>query len=83
MKEIVNTHCNYRFMLYTAVADPNPEVETQSPPFDRNETHYYFKDGQAAWYSVSTMKHESVRDNSVQSWIERTDQFMLMAEAYT
>ena len=82
MKEIVNTHCNYRFMLYTAVADPNPEVETQSPPFDRNETHYYFKDGQAAWYSVCTMKHESGRENSVRSWIERADQFMMMAEAY-
>ena len=28
------------------------------------------------------MKHESVRKNSVRSWIERADQFMLMAEAY-
>ena len=82
MEEIVNTHCNYRLMLYTAVANSTPEVETQSPPFDRNETHYYFKDGQPAWYSVSTMKHESVRKNSVRSWIERADQFMLMAEAY-
>ena len=28
------------------------------------------------------MKHESVRENSVKSWIEKADQFMLMVEAY-
>ena len=82
MKEIINRDCNYKFMLYTDVADQTPQIEEQSPPFDRNETHYYFKDGQAAWYSISTMKHESVRENSVKSWIEKADQLMLMAEAY-
>ena len=82
MKEIINTDCNYKFMLYTAVANPTPQIEELSPPFDHNEIHYYFKDGQATWYSISTMKHESVRENSLKSWIEKADQFMLRLEAY-
>ena len=28
IKKIINFYCNYRFMLYTGVAAPNPEVES-------------------------------------------------------
>lgn len=82
MKEIINTSCNYKFMLYTEIADETPHVEGQEPPFDKNEIHYYFKDGQPNWYSISTMKHESVRRNSVRSWVERADNFAFAVGAY-
>lgn len=82
MKEVTNNYCNYRFMLYTAVADPTPKVEKQQPEFDRNEIHYYFKEGEKVWYSISTMKHESVRENSIRSWVEKADQLMLLLEAH-
>ena len=82
MKEVINESCNYRFMLYTDTAEFTPVIDKQMPPLDVNEIHYYFKDGVKAWYSISTMKHESVRTNSVRSWVERADNLSFMIGAY-
>ena len=82
MKEVVSTTCNYKFMLYTEVADQTPVIEELTPPFDCNETHYYFKEDSKAWYSVSTMKHKSVRTNSVRSWVEKADALQLALGAH-
>ncbi len=79
MVSIENERCNYRFMLYSEIADPIPVIEQQSPQFDRNEIHYYLKEDAAPWYSISTMKHESVLKNDPGEWVEGTDRiFTLM-----
>ena len=90
MKEVVNEHCNYRFMLYTEIADMTPVVELQTD-FERDEIHYYYKEGSSPpmftenskpWYSIHTMKHESVMRNSVSTWVEKGDHFSFMMGFY-
>ncbi len=82
MKEVMNLKCNYSLMLYTETADEIPEVEPQTPPFDCNEIHYYCKEGEQAWYTVSIMRHESVRHNSVRNWVEKADYFAFAMGMY-
>ncbi len=82
MKPVRNEHCGYRFMLYTEVADIDPVIELQDPQFDRNEIHYYMKNGSSVWYSISTMKHESVLENSPREWVEKADGFLIMFDAW-
>ena len=73
MEEVRNEECGYRFMLYRDIAETIPVIDKLSPPFDINEIHYYCKEGSPAWYSISTMKDESVQTNSVRNWIDKTD----------
>ena len=73
MQQIQNERCRYRFSLYTEIAETVPEIEKQNPPFEINETHYYCKEGSSAWYSVNTMKDDSVLNNPVCNWVEGAD----------
>lgn len=75
MKQIQNENCGYRFMLYTEAAEPIPEIEKQSPSFELNESHYYFKPGSPTWYCICTMKDNSVVNNTVRNWVEKADHF--------
>lgn len=75
MKQIRSEKCGYTFMLYTAVAEPDPDVQPQTPPFELNETHIYSKEDSPSWYSVCIMKDKSVANNSVRSWVEKADRF--------
>lgn len=70
MIQIKNERCAYRFLLYADGISPEPVVEQNSPPFDRNETHYYANPETPFWDTVSTMKHESVSTGSVVRWIQ-------------
>lgn len=78
MKQIKNFKCGYSFMLYTESAETVPIIEEQAPPFEINETHYYFKKDSPSWYSVCTMKDQSVSANSVRNWVEKADRFAAM-----
>ena len=81
MKPVQNEDCGYRFMLYTDAAEPDPEIEKQSPMFQINENHYFFRAGSPAWYCVCTMKDNSVINNSVRSWVEKADHLATMIGA--
>ena len=40
--------------------------------------YYYFKKDSPSWYSVCTMKDQSVSANSVRNWVEKADRFAAM-----
>lgn len=75
MTQIQNTRCGYRFMLYSDVAKPIPEIEKRTPQFDINEIHYYYKEDSLSWYSIYTMKGSAVKSTPLRNWVERVDYF--------
>ncbi len=79
MREVMSLTCGYRFMIYLDTADYTPAVYPLSPAFERNEIHYYFKENAPSWYSISTMKHESVYHNTVRGWVETADHMLMSA----
>lgn len=81
MKEIRNEDCGYRFMLYTEIAEITPDILKQTPPFEINEIHYYSKENSLSWYSICTMKDQSVAANSVRNWVEKADRLATMIGA--
>ena len=74
MRDVVNAPCRYQFRLYTEIADVTPETRVASP---MEEVHTYWKEGQPAWCSVSTMKSPSVKTSPLNGWLG-TDQFSEM-----
>ena len=78
MKWIQNKDCGYRFMLFTDVADPDPDREEQVSPFMLNENHYYYKTGSLSWYCICTMKDALVANTPVRNWFEKEDQLTVM-----
>lgn len=81
MKQIQNTRCGYRFMLYSDAARSVPEIEKQSQQFEIDEIHYYYKEDSPSWYSICTMKGETVKSTPVRNWVEKADQFAVMLGA--
>ena len=81
MKQIQNTRCGYRFMLYSEVAGSVPKIEKQSQQFAIDEIHYYYKEDSPSWYSICTMKGGTVKNTPVRNWVERGDQFAMMLGA--
>ena len=65
MQEVCDKRCGYKFLLYTDIADPSPEIRQQTPPFDINETHIFWKPDSSAFCSVSTMKAPSVKTSNL------------------
>ena len=65
-------------LLYTNIADPSPEIRRQTPPFDINETHIFWKADSSAFCSVSTMKTPSVKTSDLRGWVESTDQMGML-----
>ncbi len=78
MQEVCDKRCGYRFLLYTNIADPSPEIRRQTPPFDINETHIFWKADSSAFCSVSTMKTPSVKTSDLRGWVESTDQMGML-----
>lgn len=78
MQEVCDKRCRYRFLLYTDIADPTPEIRQQTPPFDINETHIFWKLDSSAFCSVSTMKAPSVKTSNLRGWVESTDQMGML-----
>ena len=78
MQEVCDKRCGYRFLLYTDIADPSPEIRQQTPPFDINETHIFWKPDSSAFCSVSTMKAPSVKTSNLRGWVESTDRMGML-----
>ena len=78
MQEVCDKRCGYRFLLYTDIADPIPEIRQQTPPFDINETHIFWKADSSAFCSVSTMKTPSVKTSDLKGWVESTDRMGML-----
>lgn len=81
MEQVQNTKCGYRFMLYSEAAGSVPDIEEHSSQFEIDEVHYYYKESSLSWYSICTMKDESVKNNKVRSWVEKADHFAAMSGA--
>lgn len=78
MQEICDRRCGYRFLLYTDIADPSPEIRQWTPSFDINETHIFWKSDSPSFCSVSTMKSPSVKTSNLRGWVESSDQMGMM-----
>lgn len=78
MWEVCDNRCGYRFLLYTDIADPSPEIRQQTPPFDINETHIFWKPDSLSFCSVSTMKSPSVKTSNLRNWVEANDQMGML-----
>ena len=78
MQKVCDKRCGYRFLLYTDIADPSPEIRQQTPPFDINETHIFWKPDSPSFYSVSTMKAPSVKTSNLRNWGEANDQMGML-----
>lgn len=77
MSEVISLACGYRFMIYNETAGITPVVQYLFPRFDCNEIHYYYKEEAPAWYSISTMEHESICYNTVREWVEVADMMQM------
>ena len=78
MQEVCDRRCGYRFLLYTDIADPTPEIRQQTPSFDINETHIFWKPDSSSFCSVSTVKSPSVKTSSLRNWVEAGDQMGML-----
>lgn len=78
MQEVCDKRCGYRFLLYTDIADPSPEIRQQTPPFDINETHIFWKANSPSFCSVSTMKAPSVKTSNLRGWVESADRMGML-----
>ncbi|MGN0801707.1 MAG: hypothetical protein ACI4MF_03820 [Candidatus Faecivicinus sp.] len=83
MTAVSDQRCGYQFMLYTGIADTVPEIRQQTPAFDLNETHIFWKPDSPSWCSVSTLKALSVKTSNLRSWVESYDQMDMMFGAAT
>lgn len=78
MKEVCDKRCGYRFLLYTDIATPSPEIRQQTPPFDINETHIFWKANSPSFCSVSTMKAPIAKTSNLRNWVEANDQMGML-----
>ena len=83
MQEVRDRRCGYQFLLYAGIADPSPQIRQQTPSFDINETHIFWKPGSPSFCSVSTMKSTSVKTSNLRGWVESGDQMGMMLGAMT
>lgn len=78
MQAVCDRRCGYQFMLYTGMADTQPEIKAQTPALEINETHIFWKPDSPSFCSVSTMKSPSVKTSSLRGWVESSDLMGLM-----
>ena len=78
MQEVCDKRCGYRFLLYTDIADPSPEIRQHTPPFGINETHIFWKANSPSFCSVSTMQAPSVKTSNLRGRVESTDQMGML-----
>lgn len=83
MTAVHDRRCGYQFMLYTGIADTVPVVKQNSPTFDLNETHIFWKPDSPSCCSVSTLKSSSVKTSDLKKWVESNDRLGLLLGAMT